>query len=84
VLEGQIAWRPDAVDSSVETRPFRDTFLAPYAAAHPNLAHAHLVEASLLATRLGWAARAVNGHLSVDEESTQQRLQMFVDGRVEN
>ena len=83
-LEGQIAWGLEDVESSVETGPFRDAFLAPYAAAYPNLSHADLVEASRLATRLGWAARAVNGHLSVDQESTRRRLEMFVDGRVEN
>lgn len=83
-LEGQIAWGLDDVESSVDTGPFRDTFLAPYGAAYPNLSHADLVEASHLATRLGWAARAVNGHLSVDQESTRRRLEMFVAGRVEN
>ena len=83
-LEGQIAWGLDDVERSVDTGPFRDTFLAPYAAAYPNLSHGDLVEASRLATRLGWAARAANGHLSVDEESTRRRLEMFVDGRVED
>ena len=83
-LEGQIAWGLDDVESSVDTGPFRDTFLAPYAAAYPNLSHADLVEVSRLATRLGWAARAVNGHLSVDQESTRRRLEMFGDGRVED
>ena len=79
-LEGQIAWGLDDVESSVDTGPFRDTFLAPYAAAYPNLSHADLVEAARLATRLGWAARAANGHLP-GEESTRRRLEMFVDGR---
>ena len=83
-LEGQIAWGLDDVEGSVDTGPFRDTFLAPYAAAYPDLSHADLVEASRLATRLGWAARAANGHLSVDQESTRRRLEMFVDGRVED
>ena len=83
-LEGQVAWGLDDVENSVDTGPFRDTFLAPYAAAYPNLSHADLVEASRLATRLGWAARAVNGHLPGDQESTRQRLEMFVDGRVQD
>ncbi|WP_345207458.1 hypothetical protein [Fodinibacter luteus] len=81
-LEGQIAFGLDDVESSVDTGPFRDSFLAPYAAAHPDLSHADLVEASRLATRLGWAARAVNGHLPADPESTRRRLEMFLDGRV--
>jgi len=83
-LEGQIAWGLDDVENSVDTGPFRDTFLAPYEAAYPNLSHADLVEAARLATKLGWAARSVNGHLSVDEASTRRRLEMFVDGRVED
>ena len=57
------------MENSVDTGPFRDTFLAPYEAAYPNLSHADLVEAARLATRLGWAARAVNGHLPVDESA---------------
>jgi hypothetical protein len=83
-LEGQIAWGLDDVEDSVDTAPFRDTFLAPYEAAYPNLSHADLVEAARLATRLGWAARSVNGHLPVDEQSTLRRLEMFVDGRVQD
>ncbi|WP_404390390.1 phosphotransferase [Humibacillus xanthopallidus] len=83
-LEGQIAWGLDDVENSVDTEPFRDTFLGPYEAAYPNLSHAELVEAARLATRLGWAARAVNGHLSVDEQSTLRRLEMFVDGQVQD
>jgi hypothetical protein len=83
-LEGQIAWGLDDTESSVDTAPFRDTFLAPYAAAYPELSRADLVEASRLATRLGWAARSANGHIAIDEESTRRRLEMFVDGRVED
>ena len=81
-LEGQLAWGLDDVEDSVDTGPFRDTFLAPYAAAYPHLSHADLVEAARLATRLGWAARAVNGHIPVDDQATRRRLEMFVDGRV--
>lgn len=83
-LEGQIAWGLDDVESSVDTGPFRDTFLVPYEAAYPDLSHADLVEAARLATRLGWAARSINGHISVDEQSTLRRLEMFVDGRVQD
>lgn len=81
-LEGQLAWGLDDVEGSLDTAPFRDTFLAPYAAAYPHLSHADLVEAARLATRLGWAARAVNGHVPEDPQRTRQRLEMFVDGRV--
>ncbi len=82
-LEGQVAWGPDDVENSVDTGPFRDTFIGPYAAAYPDLSHADLAEVSRLATRLGWAARAVNGHLPGDAASTRRRLEMFVDGRVQ-
>ncbi|WP_134738195.1 hypothetical protein [Nocardioides sp. 503] len=81
-LEGQLAWGLDDVEGSLDTSPFRDTFLAPYAAAYPHLSRADLVEAVSVATRLGWAARAVNGHVPEDPHRTQQRLEMFVDGRV--
>lgn len=81
-LQGQLAWGLDDVEDSVDTGPFRDTFLAPYAAAYPHLSYDDLVTAAGLATRLGWAARAVNAHLPGDERGTRQRLEMFVDGRV--
>ncbi|GEP35944.1 phosphotransferase [Nocardioides szechwanensis] len=81
-LEGQLAWGLDDEESSVDTAPFRDTFLAPYAAAYPHLSHADLAEAVRLATRLGWAVRAVNGHIAGDKDQTVTRLTMFVDGGV--
>lgn len=80
-LEGQLAWGLDDVEDSVDTAPFRDTFLRPYAEAYPHLTHDDLVEAARLATRLGWAARAVNGHLPDHPGHTTARLEMFVDGR---
>lgn len=80
-LEGQLAWGLDDVEDSVDTAPFRDTFLRPYAEAYPHLTHDDLVEAARLATRLGWAARAVNGHLPDYPGHTTARLEMFVDGR---
>ncbi|WP_341928078.1 hypothetical protein [Nocardioides psychrotolerans] len=80
-LEGQLAWGLDDVEDSVDTGPFRDTFLRPYAEAYPHLTHDDLVEAARLATRLGWAARAVNGHLPDYPGHTTARLEMFVDGR---
>lgn len=83
-LEGQLAWGLDDEENSLDTAPFRDTFLAPYAAAYPHLSHADLEEAVRLATRLGWAVRAVNGHVAGDNDQTVTRLTMFVDGRVED
>ena len=78
-LEGVLAWGLDDVESSVDTAPFRDAYLAPWA----ERVDGDLVTACALAQRLGWAARAVNGALPDDARSTQARLQMFLDGRVE-
>lgn len=80
-LEGQLAWGLDDIEDSVDTTPFRDTFLAPYAEAYPHLSWEDLVEAARLATRLGWACRAVHGHLPTHPGFTEARLQMFLDGR---
>jgi hypothetical protein len=33
--------------------------------------------------RLGWAARAVNGHFPGEEGATHARLGMFLDGAVD-
>ena len=81
-LEGQLAWGLDDVENSLDTAPFRDTFLRPYAAAYPHLSPADLIEATRLALRLGWAGRAVSAHLPDHPEHTVPRLQMFLDGRV--
>jgi hypothetical protein len=40
-----------------------------------------LVAAATTAMRLGWAARAVNGHIPGDDKPTLTRLRMFLDGR---
>ena len=81
-LEGVIAWGLDDEEASVDVTPFREAYLAPYAPAYPELSHADLTEAARLATRLGWACRAVNGHLVGDNDRTLTRLTMFLDRRV--
>lgn len=83
-LEGVIAWGIDDREASVDVTPFRDAYLAPYADAYPELSHADLAEAARLATRLGWACRAVSGHIDGDNAKTLTRLTMFLDGRVGN
>ena len=60
-LEGQLAWGLDDVEDSVDVRPFRDAYLAPFARIAES---ADLEAASETATRLGWACRAVNAHLT--------------------
>ena len=76
-LEGVLAWGLDDEEDSVDTAPFRDAYLAPFAERHGG----DLVEAARLATRLGWACRAVNGHVPGEDKSTSTRLRMFLDGR---
>lgn len=79
-LEGVIAWGLDDEEDSVDTAPFRDAYLAVYA-DHHHRERRDLVEAARVATRLGWACRAVNGHLVDDLDATLARLRMFVDAR---
>ena len=77
-LEGVIAWGPDDVEGSVDTAPFRDAYLAPFAGGRPDEG---LRAAFGLAVRLGWACRAVNGHVpGIDAGPTWTRLRMFIDG----
>ena len=77
-LEGVLAWGLDDVEDSVDTAPFRDAYLAPFAERYDG----DLVGAGRLAMRLGWACRAVNGHVPGEDKATVTRLRMFVDGRV--
>ena len=56
--------------SSVDIAPFRDAYLAPFADRFPG----DLVAATRTALRLGWACRAINGHVSGDEDRTVARL----------
>jgi hypothetical protein len=76
-VEGGIAWGVDDVENSEDTEPYIHAYLAPYAERYDG----DLVAASRVATRLGWASRAVNGHLASDNEHTLTRLRMFLDGR---
>jgi phosphotransferase family enzyme len=76
-LEGVLAWGLDDVENSVDVGPFRDSYLAPFAERFDG----DLVAATGIALRLGWACRAVNGHVPGDEEKTFTRLRMFLDGR---
>ena len=76
-LEGGIAWGVDDVENSEDTEPYLQAYLAPYAERYDG----DLVAASRLATRLGWACRAVNDHVPGDNTFTLTRLRMFLDGR---
>ncbi|MEV4630210.1 phosphotransferase [Micromonospora sp. NPDC049523] len=76
-LEGVLAWGLDDVEQSVDTAPFRDAYLTPYAERFSG----DLVAAAGVALRLGWVCRAVNGHVPGDNKQTLTRLRMFLDGR---
>ena len=76
-LQGVLAWGLEDVQDSVDVAPFRDAYLAPYAERFDG----DLVAATEVAMRLGWACRAVNGHVPSDHEHTFTRLRMFLDGR---
>jgi hypothetical protein len=76
-LEGVIAWGLDDVERSVDTAPFRDAYLAPFA----NRYAGDLTRAVEVALRLGWVCRAVNGHVPGQDGQTLTRLRMFLDGR---
>lgn len=76
-LQGVLAWGLDDVEDSVDTTPFRDAYLAPFRERYAG----DLAAACEPAVRLGWACRAVNGHVQGDPDATLARLRMFVDGR---
>ena len=76
-LEGTLAWGLDDVEGSVDTGPFRDAYLRPFAESYAG----DLVAAARVALRLGWVCRAINGHVPGDDAQTLTRLRMFLDGR---
>jgi hypothetical protein len=76
-LEGVLAWGLDDVENSVDIAPFRDAYLAAFAERDP----ADLRAAAEVALRLGWACRAVNGHVPGEDERSVTRLRMFLDRR---
>jgi hypothetical protein len=75
-IEGGIAWGVDDVENSEDTEPYLRAYLAPYADRYD----VDVAAAARVATRLGWACRAVNGPLASDEDHTFTRLRMFLDG----
>jgi hypothetical protein len=75
-LEGVLMWGLYDVEDAVDTAPFRDEYLEPFAAAYPGV---DLVAAVEPALRLGWVCRAVNGSTLSGAEHTMTRLKMFLD-----
>ena len=77
-LEGVISWGREDVQNSVDTGPYRDAYLAPFASGRDM---SGLLEAFELALRLGWVCRAVNAHTpGADPGPTWTRLRMFLAG----
>jgi hypothetical protein len=76
-LEGILQWGLYDVEGAVDVAPYRDSYLAPFAAAYPDVDVLSAVEPAL---RLGWVCRAVNGHLLGGVDRTMTRLGMFLDG----
>jgi hypothetical protein len=76
-LEGVIAWGLDDVEDSVDLAPFRDAYLEPFSKRYGG----DVAAAVDVACRVGWACRAVNGHVPGDDGPTRTRLKMFLDGR---
>ena len=78
-LDGVIAWGVDDVQGSVDVAPYRTAYLEPFTRV---AAASGLEAACMVAQRLGWVCRALNGHLTGSEHSeTRTRLRMFLDGR---
>ena len=73
-LEGVIGWGLHDVQDSVDLRPLRDAYLAPFRKEYGD----GLVPAVDIALRLGWVCRAVNGHVPGDDAHTLTRLKMWL------
>jgi phosphotransferase family enzyme len=69
-LQGFLSWGLDDVESSEPIEPYAERYVAAFGGMHG-------VDLES-AMRLGWACRAVNGHLPYEPGSTTGRLQMFV------
>ncbi len=78
-LDGQLAWGLDDVQGSVDTAPFRDAYLGPFATWS---GRDDLADAAEIARRLGWVCRAANCHFAgAEPETTRTHLRMYLDGR---
>jgi hypothetical protein len=81
-LEGVLSWGLDDEEDSVDTAPFLEAYLRTFRERYSRIDRSDLAEAARLALRLGWACRAVNGHVPGDPGATLNRLKMFLDGSV--
>ena len=75
-LDGMLAWGLDDEERSVDVRPFQDAYLAPFRSVYDGDLDAEAV----VARRLGWACRVVNGHVPGEDAATRARLGMFLAG----
>jgi Phosphotransferase enzyme family len=73
-LQGFLSWGLEDVERSEPTEPYAAAYVEPFGGTRgADLA---------AAMRLGWACRAVNGHLPGELDSTRARLGMLLAGRV--
>lgn len=77
-LEGNVGWGLDDVERSEDLGPYVETYLAPFAERY-DVEVRDLAREAEVAMRLGWACRAVNGHVPGEDGPTLTRLRMFVD-----
>ena len=75
-LEGVLEWGLDDVENAVDTAPFRDEYLAPFAAAYP--ASTWRPPSSRRCDSAGCAGRSTVTSSS-GAEHTMTRLRMFLD-----
>ncbi|MFC6285325.1 hypothetical protein ACFP3Q_04105 [Nocardioides sp. GCM10027113] len=77
-LEGNVGWGLDDVERSEDLAPYVETYLAPFAERY-DVEVRDLAREAEVAMRLGWACRAVNGHVPGEDGPTLTRLRMLVD-----
>ncbi len=75
-LEGVLSWGLADEEDAVDVAPYREAYLAVWNEALGR----DVSEVVPDALRLGWAVRAVNGHVDGELGATHARLRMFLDG----
>jgi hypothetical protein len=77
-LDGVLGWGLEDVQGSLDTTPFQQAYLRPFA---ERTGRNDLARAATIARRLGWVCRAVNCLTGAEPAITLPQLHMFLDGR---
>jgi phosphotransferase family enzyme len=78
-LDGVLGWGPEDIQGSLDTAPYHEAYLQPFA---ERTLQDDLARAATIARRLGWVCRAVNCHLAGAEPATTlPQLRMFLGGQ---